>query len=141
MDQEENILLTEMIQKQIKDVPLDKKLYLSDIQRILKNINSSIFEEKKCCLWTGYVTNLNKSNKGTYINFYFQMCPRNCSPRSIRTAITTLHPLCDRLHLLNLLTSTESCDANCLHHSLSCDANCVHHSLSCDVNCLHHSVF
>lgn len=71
MDKEENTLLKELIHKQIKDVPSDKKLYLSDIQRILKNINTSIFDGNICSLWTGYVTNLNKTNKGTYINFYF----------------------------------------------------------------------
>jgi len=65
-------LLVELLQRQRKDVPTDKKLFLNDIQRICKNINGSIFEEGDCCLWEGYVTNLNKNKKGTYINFYFK---------------------------------------------------------------------
>lgn len=67
-----DILLIELLQKQRKDVPSDKKLFLPDIQRICKNISSSIFDEKECCIWNGYITNLNKNKKGTYINFYFK---------------------------------------------------------------------
>lgn len=67
-----NKLLIELLTKQRKDIETDKKLYLQDIQRICKNINSSIFIPDKCCLWNGYITNLNKSDKGTYINFYFR---------------------------------------------------------------------
>lgn len=68
----DNQLLKELIRNQNPDVPEDKKLYLQDIQRICRNISSSPFNADKCCLWEGYITNLNKSNKGTYINFYFR---------------------------------------------------------------------
>lgn len=67
-----NKLLIELLQKQLKDIDSDKKLYLHDLQRICKNIPKSIFDNDGCCLWTGYVTNLHKENKGTYINFYFK---------------------------------------------------------------------
>ena len=67
-----NKLLVELLQKQLKEIDPDKKLFLHDLQRICKNIKKSIFDTDDCCLWTGYVTNLNKDNKGTYINFYFR---------------------------------------------------------------------
>jgi len=62
----------ELINKQLKNIPFNKKLRKSDIHRIVKHTNSSIFDSDKCCLWTGYVTNFNDSKKGTYINFYFK---------------------------------------------------------------------
>ena len=68
----DNQILKELIRKQLSDVEEDKKLYLQDIQRICKNISTSPFNKNDCCLWEGYITNLNKSNKGTYINFYFR---------------------------------------------------------------------
>ena len=67
-----NQLLKELIRNQNPDVPEDKKLYLQDIQRICRNISTSPFSTDECCLWEGYITNLNKTNKGTYINFYFR---------------------------------------------------------------------
>ena len=66
-----NFIFTEMIKKQRKDIPENKKLSLHDIKRICKNLNQSIFTDK-CSLWSGYVTNKNKTNKGTYVNFYFR---------------------------------------------------------------------
>ena len=59
--------LNEMIEKQIKNCNDNYKLSISDMKRILKYINYSIFEPNQCCLWSGYITN----NKGKYINFYF----------------------------------------------------------------------
>ncbi len=69
---DKNKILNELVNNQLKDVPDDKKLQLHDILRVRKNITTSIFDPKECCLWNGYVTNLNKSNKGTYVNFYFK---------------------------------------------------------------------
>ena len=66
-----NFIFTEMIKKQRKNIPENKKLSLHDIKRICKNLNQSIFTDK-CSLWSGYVTNKNKTNKGTYVNFYFR---------------------------------------------------------------------
>lgn len=67
-----NELLKELIMKQLKNVPQDKKLQYTDLKRICKYIGSSIFDENKCCIWNGYITNANNSNKGTYVNFYFR---------------------------------------------------------------------
>lgn len=67
-----NEILKELIDKQRKNIPADKKLQYADINRICKYIKQSIFDEGSCCLWVGYVTNVNKSDKGTYVNFYFK---------------------------------------------------------------------
>lgn len=67
-----NELFKEFMIKQLKTIPPDKKLQYSDIKRICKYISSSIFDYSSCCLWNGYITNINNSNKGTYINFYFK---------------------------------------------------------------------
>lgn len=62
----------ELIKKQLKNIPCDKKFRKSDIHRIIKHTETSIFDKYKCCIWTGYVSNLNDAKKGTYINFYFK---------------------------------------------------------------------
>ena len=41
------------------------------MNRISKNLNSSIFDNNKCCIWNGYITNNNDDNRAKYINFYF----------------------------------------------------------------------
>ena len=46
-------------------------LILIDQKRICKYICSSIFDENVCCIWDGYVTNINNKSKGTYVNFFF----------------------------------------------------------------------
>lgn len=67
-----NDMFKELIQRQRKNIPNDKKLQLTDLKRICKYINSSIFNKKICCIWDGYITNKNNTTKGTYINFYFK---------------------------------------------------------------------
>ena len=66
-----NIYLKELLTKQLKNVSITKKLNYNDIKRISKFLSSSIFDEKKCSLWNGYITNEKNQSKGTYINFYF----------------------------------------------------------------------
>jgi len=69
-----NILLKELINNQLKSTPLNKKLTYSDFKRIIKYIDVSLFDDNKCCLWNGYITNSKpeKNYKGAYINFYFK---------------------------------------------------------------------
>lgn len=62
----------QLITKQLKNIPINKKLQYSDIKRVSKYVSSSIFDENNCCIWTGYITNSKNKNKGTYINFYFK---------------------------------------------------------------------
>ena len=66
-----NELLNEMIQKQIKTTPNDKKFRYTDLKRLCKHLNSSVFDENQCSIWHGYITNINNTSKGIYINFYF----------------------------------------------------------------------
>jgi len=66
-----NELLNELMSNQIKDIDVDKKLKYTDMKRICKYISTSIFDKNMCCIWNGYVTNINNINKGVYINFYF----------------------------------------------------------------------
>jgi hypothetical protein len=62
----------QLIEKQLKNIPFDKKIRKSDIDRIIKHTPCSIFDSEKCCIWDGYITNINDPKKGTYINFYFK---------------------------------------------------------------------
>ena len=64
--------LDELITKQLKNVPIERKLHNKDLRRIIKYINSSIFDENNCCMWNGYVTNEYNSKRGTYVNFFFR---------------------------------------------------------------------
>ena len=67
-----NELFEELINKQLPDIPSSGKLNINDMKRICKYIDSSIFDKNACCIWNGYITNANNSNKGTYVNFYFK---------------------------------------------------------------------
>ena len=67
-----NQFLGKLIKNQLNNVRESKKLFVQDMKRICKNINSDPFDKNKCCIWNGYITNINKRNKGTYINFYFK---------------------------------------------------------------------
>lgn len=62
----------EMKRKQLNNIPASKRLRPNDIHRIVEHTDNSIFDEERCCLWTGYITNLRNKKKGTYINFYFR---------------------------------------------------------------------
>ena len=69
-----SVLLKQLINKQIKTIPSNKKLSYSDLKRIVKYIDTSIFNNDDCCMWKGYVTNSkpDKNHKGAYVNFYFK---------------------------------------------------------------------
>lgn len=65
-------ILDELITKQLKNVNQERKLYNKDLRRIVKYIDSSIFDDNKCCKWNGYVTNEANAKRGTYVNFFFR---------------------------------------------------------------------
>lgn len=65
-------VLSELLSNQLKKVDSSKKLDYSDIIRLRKYIDKSIFNKDSCVLWKGYVTNLNKKKKGLYINFFYK---------------------------------------------------------------------
>ncbi len=70
-DDNSNDILKELLNRQRKNICASKKLLFNDIKRISKFLSDSIFDENKCSLWTGYITNEKNQSKGTYINFYF----------------------------------------------------------------------
>ena len=72
MDGNKSNLFQELITKQRSECKDSRKLTLSDIKRISKNINQSIFDCSCCSLWNGYVTNKTQKTKTSYINFYFR---------------------------------------------------------------------
>ena len=65
-------ILNELINKQLKKIPNEKKMSYSDLERLVKYIDKSIFDKNSCCLWLGYVTNSNIKKKVKYVNFYFR---------------------------------------------------------------------
>lgn len=67
-----NALLDELVKNQRKKIASSKKLAFSDMKRICKYIDSSIFNNNNCSLWQGYITNGDHPEKGIYINFYFK---------------------------------------------------------------------
>jgi hypothetical protein len=70
-DLKSNSFFKELLNNQIKNVNVTKKLNYSDIKRLSKFITSSIFDKNNCSVWNGYITNESNQSKGTYINFYF----------------------------------------------------------------------
>jgi hypothetical protein len=62
----------ELKRRQLPGVSSSKRLRPNDIHRIVQHTDNSIFDDEKCALWTGYITNLKNKRKGTYINFYFR---------------------------------------------------------------------
>jgi hypothetical protein len=65
------IYIRELLENQLKSIPLERRLINRDIVRISKYIDSSVFGNE-CCLWSGYITNTKNNNKGSYINFFFR---------------------------------------------------------------------
>lgn len=66
-------LLKEMVNKQLKNIPHDKKLNYTDMKRIIDGTKKSIFDGDECCLWSKSLTNKkNKSNSQCYINFWLK---------------------------------------------------------------------
>ncbi len=104
-----NELFRELLSKQLKNVPSDKKLQYTDLKRICKYINSSLFDENNCCPWHGYVTNGN-SNKGAYVNFYF------------RKKKAALHRLL-YVNFVGELLDDEYLKFNCEHRGRCCNIN------------------
>jgi hypothetical protein len=65
-------IFRELVSKQLRNIPTNKKLQLSDIKRISRRLKTSLFDENICSLWSGYITNTNNTSKGMYVNFYFR---------------------------------------------------------------------
>lgn len=66
-----NEILSLLIKKQLPTINVSRKLCLSDLKRIVTHLPIDIFTDN-CCIWSGYITNLNKNNKNCYISFFFK---------------------------------------------------------------------
>ena len=105
-----NEIFKELIKHQLPDVPTLWKLNINDMKRICKYITTSIFDENNCCIWNGYITNMNNSNKGTYVNFYF------------RNKKVALHRLLYS-NFVAPLDSSEYLKFNCDNKGICCNIN------------------
>ena len=105
-----NDIFKELIKKQIPETPSQWKLQINDMKRICKYISTSIFDENNCCLWNGYITNINNTNKGTYVNFYF------------RNKKVALHRLLYS-NFVAPLDSSEYLKFNCDNKGICCNVN------------------
>ena len=66
-----NILLDEILARQLNNLPENYKISYKDFLRILKYIKSSLLCEDFCCIWTGNVTQ-NDDGQNEYISFVFR---------------------------------------------------------------------
>lgn len=106
-----NAIFKELIRNQLPSVPIQWKLNTADMKRICKYIESTIFNPDQCCVWKGYVTNVNNSEKGTYVNFYF------------RNKKVALHRLLYS-NFVAPLNSSEYLKFNCINKGICCS---IHH--------------
>ena len=105
-----NEIFKELIKKQLPETPSKWKLNINDMKRICKYIDTSIFDTDNCCIWKGYITNMNNSNKGTYVNFYF------------RNKKVALHRLLYS-NFVAPLDSSEYLKFNCENKGICCNIN------------------
>ena len=66
-----NNILFSLIKNQRSSIPFDKKLSYTDLKRISKYLNSSLFNNDECVLWSGYITTIKHDETKSYINFYY----------------------------------------------------------------------
>ena len=69
-----NTILIELLDKQLKNIDLTKKLSYNHLKKISNNVSSSLFGSE-CCLWKGYITIIDKhdnnNDKHLYINLFY----------------------------------------------------------------------
>jgi hypothetical protein len=107
--QNKSFLLSELLQKQRKDISNDKKLLYNDLQRISKYINSSLFDDK-CTIWAGYITSIKHNKKNCYINFFY------------RNKKYALHRLL-YINFIGELYDSEYIKFNCQNKGICCNVN------------------
>jgi hypothetical protein len=64
-----NKILVELVNNQKQNIENEKKLDVKSLQRISRNVEGSLFEDK-CILWQGYITYISSTDVH-YINFFF----------------------------------------------------------------------
>ena len=107
-----NQIMAEMIRNQLDNIALDRKLLQSDMQRMVRYLNASIFHSGACSLWQGYVTDRTGKNKGSYINFFFH------------GKKFALHRLL-YINFLGPLEDDEYVKFRCQHKGYCCSVHCL----------------
>lgn len=110
VENRQNDMFKELLTKQQKNISIDKRLQYTDLKRICKYVTTSLFDDDNCALWTGYITNANKTNKGTYINFYFNKKK------------VALHRLL-YINFVGQLEDNEYLKFTCPNHGVCCNVN------------------
>jgi hypothetical protein len=64
-------ILSELVKNQLPNVPAHNRLKYTDMERIAKNVNSSVFNPAFCCIWCSYVSNKQRPSKGVCVHFFF----------------------------------------------------------------------
>ncbi len=64
-----NKILIELVNNHKQNIENEKKLDVKSLQRISRNVEGSLFEDK-CILWQGYITYISSTDVH-YINFFF----------------------------------------------------------------------
>ena len=105
-------ILIELIQNQIKNMGNDKKLLYNDLRRISKYLQTSIFTND-CSIWTGYITHIKNNDKNLYINFYFKGKKH------------ALHRLL-YLNFIGNLADSEYIKFNCINKGKCCNIKHIH---------------
>ncbi len=111
----DNVIFNELISKQLKNIQPCKRLECDDLKRICKHVNTSLFDPKCCCLWTGYITNDNNTNKSSYINFYFHKKKLALHRLLYANFVDNLHP--DDFLRFNCKNKGKCCNVN---HFIKC---------------------
>ena len=68
-------LLTELISRQRKNIPQPVLLGFKDLNRIINNIDKSIFDNE-CTIWKGFIHSYKNNH---YINFFYKGSKKNLS--------------------------------------------------------------
>jgi hypothetical protein len=64
--------LQELIDNQLQNVRQSKRLYYIDLQNIINNVESSLFDDTKCCIWNGKMSIMSYPYKNTYMKIMYK---------------------------------------------------------------------
>jgi len=109
-NENKNNILFSLIKNQRSNIPFDKKLSYTDLKRISKYLNSSLFNNDECVLWSGYITTIKNDKLKSYINFYYN------------GKKFALHRLL-YINYINDLHDSEYIKFNCINKGKCCNIN------------------
>jgi hypothetical protein len=71
-DDSKKIWLQELIDNQLTNVRQSKRLYFIDLQNIINNVESSLFNENKCCIWNGKMSSMFYPYNNAYMKIIYK---------------------------------------------------------------------